>query len=119
MSADPKFKVGDVWKTRDGQKARIICVDVAGDDPLVALVLPHNYKRERIFRYDKNGNCISFSTPSSTDLIEPWTEPKLRRLAYIHPLCGTVKLLEPQYGPSDGGFIRALWLDEPEDGGST
>jgi hypothetical protein len=57
------FKVGDVVETRDGRKARIICVDRKGSSPIVALVaepdgeLVTYHRQDGRWAYDTGDDC--------------------------------------------------------------
>ena len=66
-----KIELGKTYKTRDGLKARVICVDRKFDDPVVALFFMGDYESIGTFRADGR-YC---SEESGTDLIEEWREP--------------------------------------------
>lgn len=104
------------YKTRDGRKARVLCVDAPGNYPCVGYIV-------------ENGNVAtvswladgSFRYYDGLDLIEPWTEPKpkkrieLRRALMRVVGVGVSEL--PYYiseytssSSAGHGFIR--WLDE-------
>jgi hypothetical protein len=65
------FEVGKTYKTREGRDARVICVDMAGGPPIVALVVvDRGPDCEGIFRYYVDGSH-SKSGESSNDLMPP------------------------------------------------
>ena len=68
-----KIEVGKTYKTRDGRKARVICVDRLGPhDTVVALVRGSAY--ENVICYPPEGFYDS-TEESPEDLVEEWREP--------------------------------------------
>ncbi len=63
MKFDPTKPV----QTRDGQKVRIICTDVKGTAPILALINNNTY--EITCRYTEDGSFYSKDNPSDLDLI--------------------------------------------------
>lgn len=116
------FKVGQFYKTRDGRKAEILCVDLKGYQPVAIRIF--NKDGDLLELCELNGKYNDDPDESEFDLIEPWTESKPRRLVWIYS-DGTVRFSEDKepytpisinFGMSDSPtFKRAPWLDEPEE----
>jgi hypothetical protein len=58
------------WRTRAGDKVRVICVDAPGDEPVVALG-----HRGGLYTYLADGVYYSDRSLSGSDLIAPWVDP--------------------------------------------
>jgi len=67
------------YKTRDGRKARVLCVDAPGDFPCVGYVLEFDNLDISVKSWHKNGVFNSSQGTLKSDLIEPWTEPKPKK----------------------------------------
>jgi hypothetical protein len=63
----PKITLG-YWKTRAGNKVRVICVDAPGGYPVVACA-----ESGEVTKYEADGKWIVHDT--SHDLIAPWVDP--------------------------------------------
>ena len=57
--------------TRDGRSARIVCTDVKGEHPIMALIT--DKKEELTYRYLRNGRQLTY-TDSPLDLCFPTTK---------------------------------------------
>ena len=57
--------------TRDGREVRIICTDVKGEYPIMALL--QNKQEELVYRYLRNGKQLTY-TDSPLDLCFPTTK---------------------------------------------
>lgn len=69
-----KFEVGKLYKTRDGRKARVICVDSKYiDHPIVALVESKS-AGEDLYQFKSDGKWVALGE-SDLDLIAEWKEP--------------------------------------------
>lgn len=116
--AEPKFKVGSFWKTRDGHKVRILANDVEWDEPICGAIydLSNSTKCLHTRNYCSNGNYYSGNRHDEIDLIEPWVDPpekRLRLLAYLDRCKEHIRLIESGNSvPHD--WTRVPWLDEPE-----
>lgn len=108
-----KFQVGDFWRTRDGRKARIICVDATKDYPIVALIINVSNENEAVMTYTRFGCSFTYSS-TPYDLIEPWTEPRSRMLAFFNIASGKLSLHKSPISLNPDYWSRAPWLDEPE-----
>lgn len=64
MTFDPKKPI----QTRDGRKARIICSDRLGGDPIIACVMSVANLYENIYAFKKDGR-VSSTRDSSADLV--------------------------------------------------
>ena len=64
------FKIGDTGKTREGRPYRVICVDKAGESPVVALV-HHDDGDEGAIAYLQNGRVHPTSETPFDLLREP------------------------------------------------
>lgn len=67
-----EFKVGQVWKTRGGNKAVIVAVTFTG------LVVAVTSQKDTwgIFNFHDSG-IFKYGKEDSYDLIEPWVEPEI------------------------------------------
>lgn len=76
-------KRGEPVQTRDGRPVRIVCWDMIGDYPIVALVLENNDGDlfEDTIIYTIDGRCFSCST-SVNDLFMAPTTRKVWRVIY-------------------------------------
>lgn len=107
-----EFKVGRFYKTRDGRKARVICVDALNNWPLVALVLTDG--SEVYFDYNLSGRRHPRDT-YPTDLVAEWEDPRPRMLAYLG-YDGSI-IMRPSTNVDfveSSGCSRMPHLDEPE-----
>ncbi len=66
------LEVGKSYRTRDGRKARVICVDAKGIQPVVALTLQTDTEFSRKFNSD--GTFLASHNESDLDLISPWRD---------------------------------------------
>ena len=57
--------------TRDGRSVRIVCTDVKGEHPIMALI--HDKQEELAYRYLRNGRQLTY-TDSPLDLCLPTTK---------------------------------------------
>jgi len=71
-----QFEVGKYYVTRDGRKARVICVNRLYSHPLVVLVT-QSEKKEIVWSYLLNGRAEN-DVESAGDLVGPWQEPFVR-----------------------------------------
>lgn len=72
-----EIKLNGFYKTRDGRKARVICVDRKFQEkPIVALIADPKTGNENVeFNYLKSGyNRVGMQ--SYNDLVEEWVEPR-------------------------------------------
>lgn len=114
-----EFKVGDYWRSRDGNKWRILAIDRRGECPIVAMHMT-------------SGN-INTLLPSGlygtgemvSDLLEPWedTEPKLIAWLICPKAAVPPTSWDIRFFPEDStdnrvvtlfNCRRAPWLDPPE-----
>ena len=65
MTFDPTKPV----QTRDGRKARILCTDAKGGQPIVALVTTFDNEAEHVVRFRSDGGCYSRGADPVHDLI--------------------------------------------------
>lgn len=63
MTFDPTKPI----QTRDGRKARILCIDLKSCHPIVAAYYTHEGNQEQIRSFYKDGSAVSFT--NSNDLI--------------------------------------------------
>lgn len=69
-----KFEVGKLYKTRDGRKARVICVDSKCTHlPIVALVESESAE-ECLYQFKSDGKWVALGE-SNIDLVAEWKEP--------------------------------------------
>lgn len=67
-----KLELGKHYKTRDGRKVRIICVDKMSDShPIVGLILEGDW--EAISAYTEQGKYATYD--SHEDIVSEWREP--------------------------------------------
>ena len=69
------------WKTRDGRKVRILCVDGPSDMPVIGYFLSVNYPDPaRSWSIEGRYHLGPDNPTSGCDLISPWVdEPKKRK----------------------------------------
>ena len=71
-----EFKVGAVWRTRGGHKARILATDLRSTvHPLVVAVGTLDVDSEGVHCYRANGSYMREDDDSYLDLVTPWREP--------------------------------------------
>jgi hypothetical protein len=72
-----KIELNKTYRTRDGRKARVICVDRRSDYSIVALISPGlNNAVEDVFIYLSDGIC-SATEDLPLDLISEWVDKPL------------------------------------------
>ena len=47
--------------TRDGRAVRIVCTDVKGDEPIIALVYNNNREEENVYTYNRDGSFYRYN----------------------------------------------------------
>lgn len=109
-----KIEANKFYKTRDGQKVRIYAIDGAHPFPVHgANLLGSEWVQQEwcaegsFYLHEKDG----------LDIVGEWEEPKPRMLAYRHRHTGEVYLAPEGQTPHPfpGDYVRAPWLDEPEE----
>lgn len=71
-----KLEINTFYKTRDGRKARVICVDAKSQNgmyPIVALI--ESAGDETSYHYATSGAYCHFWKEHILDLLTEWTEP--------------------------------------------
>jgi hypothetical protein len=99
------------YKTRDGRKARVLCVDAPGKFPCVGYVPTGGVTVP--FSWEVNG--FTGLKGHCAEIVAPWTEPKPRRVAWIDELGYVRIIIDPRGKRLDAEWTRAPWLDEPEE----
>lgn len=84
--SDCKYKVGDVWLTRDGRKQQVVAVvpvnPVTGAEGIRPV---HTVGEAGTVLYPISGLVLhSWDEQSSLDLIEPYVEPRVPREWWIN-----------------------------------
>lgn len=83
-----KFEVGKYYKTRGGRKARVVCTDALGSQPIVALV-EYDVGEERPKMYKDDGSFWGNRVASEWDLVSEWVEsepPKTEKRTFYRAL---------------------------------
>ena len=100
-----KFKVDDATTTRDGRKARIICVDRAGAGfPILALVM-NGALSEILMSYTASGKYLDSQVDHGNDLI-PLT--RLEDLAIDAPILVRDFASEPWCKRHFAGIVNGM-----------
>lgn len=110
-----KFERDTYWRARNGEKLRIICVDIPGETPVLSCsekgYVSHHYASGHIHPYSLD----------DYDLIEPWTDPlpaydrswlpKWARKAVARDADGVTYYFagKPEYA-SDGRWLDGGWF---------
>ena len=108
-----KIEAGKFYKTRDGRKARIYCLD-GGSLPIHGGVLYENGFCP--CQWLEDGRFDTYE--SRADLVSEWTEPKPRMLAWMcttSPNGAYCYFFPEDQTPKGTGWTRAPWLDEPKE----
>lgn len=73
-----KFEVGKYYRTREGRKARVVCVDRQSNcgRTIVALIAKSD-KTESVWSYFPNGKT-QMQGEHSKDIVSKWREPLIR-----------------------------------------
>lgn len=111
------WEVGKFYKTRDGSKARIYCLDGGGFIAIHgAILIPSGWTP---VNWNKYGKSSIFDPPQPLDLTEEWKEHVLSEPYYAwgEIILGvvTLKWLSKTDQPVTGNMIRLPWLDPPKD----
>lgn len=77
-----KIELNKFYRTRDGRKARVICVDAKGCCPIIALVTCDKCIEELILFTD-DGRFFLLGADDFRDLVSEWTEPKKQRRVFL------------------------------------
>lgn len=77
-----KIELNKFYRTRDGRKARVICVDSKSDYPIIALI-ERDDLNERSAEFSSEGNIFRDNSESRLDLVSEWTEPKKQRRVFL------------------------------------
>jgi hypothetical protein len=106
-----KLEAGKFYKTRDGSKAYVACIEppfrVDSDERVCGYV----ESSQSACTWCTDGSWIEVDT-SPQDLVAEWVESKPRLRAWFNDDTGAVTLTN---NPSTGHWRRAPWLDEPEE----
>lgn len=102
------------YKTRDGRKARVLCVDAPGKYPCVGYIDQSSEVRGH-YSWALDGVYQSGNS-SASDLIEPWTEPKPKKqITLRRAFMGSgdhYKITIPVSWDLSGSSDFISWLDE-------
>jgi hypothetical protein len=61
------------WQTRDGRKARVVCVDAEAGEPIIALLKPSPDRPEAVYTFFPGGQYFDVGE-NNNDLIAPWVD---------------------------------------------
>ena len=109
---DPSQKV----VTRDGREVRIICTDVKGEYPIMALI--QNKQEELVYRYLSNGKQLTY-TDLPLDLCFPTTKKEgwvnvYSEQEYRHPGENIFKTKEEAIKYKDINYIATIKIEWEE-----
>ena len=109
---DPSKKV----VTRDGREVRIICTDVKGEHPIMALI--PDKQGELAYRYLRNGRQLTY-TDSPLDLCFPTTKKEgwvniYSEQEYRHPGENIFKTKEEAIKYKDINYIATIKIEWEE-----
>jgi len=83
-----KIEVGKIYLTRDGRKARVICIDRKNNErPVITLV--DDFDKELIYTYTSTGKYYDEEEESEYDLVEEysiWKDIKVDTPVYVKHL---------------------------------
>ena len=102
--------------TRDGREVRIICTDVKGEYPIMALI--PDKKEELTYRYLRNGRQLTY-TDSPLDLCFPTTKKEgwvniYSEQEYRHPGENIFKTKEEAIKYKDINYIATIKIEWEE-----
>ena len=120
-----KAREGKPVCTRDGRKARIVCFDAKGDQPIIALVEAKGNKDtliEKVERYFINGHSVFEVRETNNDLMmlpekhEGWvnvykTSKAGRNIGTLHP---TKEVALSKVDMTDGDYITTTKIEWEE-----
>lgn len=67
-----KIELNKIYRTRNGRKARIVCIDAKGNFPIVALV--EDFDSEYAHLFTRDGFYYRSSEFSTLDLVSEWID---------------------------------------------
>lgn len=96
------------WKTRDGRKARVLCTDAPGLYLVVGYIFIDSLADHEEFKWAAGGSANACRSPSPSDLLGPWVEPKTAaRDIWVWLWCNGNTTVAPYGSPRDPAIIGA------------